>query len=71
MRVCLVFSISPVAGVGDLARSTPAVAMSALVQLVDVSKRYADTLAFFFVIPSEVEESLIISWRITRISRVK
>jgi len=45
--------------------------MSALVQLVDVSKRYADTLAFFFVIPSEVEESLIISWRITRISRVK
>jgi len=45
--------------------------MSALVQLVDVSKRYEDAPAFFFVIPSEVEESLIIFWRATRIPRLK
>ena len=48
MRVCLVFSISPVAGVGDPGRGFNARGcdeMSALVELVDVSKRYEDAPA--------------------------
>jgi len=45
--------------------------MSAAVELIDVSKAYADAPALFFVIPSEVEESLIISWTVSRISRLK